>query len=98
MDPEAAFVAALSSCHMLTFLTIAAKKLIVIDSYDDHAVGHMEKNDAGRRAITRVVLQPEIGFAGDEANVDTLEEMHHLAHEQCFISNSVTTEVTVEPA
>ena len=82
MDPEEAFVAALSSCHMLTFLAIAAKKRIVIDSYDDHAVGHLEMNDAGRLAITRVVRQPEIGFAGDEPDVDTLEEMHHRAHDQ----------------
>jgi organic hydroperoxide reductase OsmC/OhrA len=98
VDPEEAFVAALSSCHMLTFLTIAAKKRIVVDSYDDHAVGQMERNDAGRLAITRVVLQPEVGFAGDEPDADTLRRMHHLAHEQCFIANSVTTEVIVEPA
>jgi organic hydroperoxide reductase OsmC/OhrA len=98
VDPEEAFVAALSSCHMLTFLVIAAKKRIVVDSYDDHAVGHMEKNAAGRLAITRVVLQPEIGFADDEPDLETLEEMHHLAHEQCFVANSVTTEVIVEPA
>jgi organic hydroperoxide reductase OsmC/OhrA len=98
VDPEEAFVAALSSCHMLTFLAIAAKKRIVVDSYDDHAVGQMENNDSGRLAITRVVLQPEVGFAGDEPDADTLLKMHHLAHEQCFIANSVTTEVTVEPA
>jgi organic hydroperoxide reductase OsmC/OhrA len=98
VDPEEAFVAALSFCHMLTFRAIAAKTRIVIDSYDDHAVGHVARNDAGRLAITRVVLQPEIGVAGDEPDVETLEQMHHLAHEQCFIANSVTTEVTVEPA
>jgi organic hydroperoxide reductase OsmC/OhrA len=98
VDPEEAFVAALSSCHMLTFLAIASRKRIVVDSYDDHAIGHMEKNDAGRLAITRVVLQPEIGFAGDEPGPRTVMEMHHLAHEQCFIANSVTTEVIIEPA
>jgi organic hydroperoxide reductase OsmC/OhrA len=98
VDPEEAFVAALSSCHMLTFLAIAAKKRFEVDTYDDHAVGHMEKNDAGQLAITRVVLQPEVGFVGDEPDAATLQRMHHLAHEQCFVANSVTTEVTAEPA
>ncbi|MGH3487224.1 MAG: OsmC family protein [Actinopolymorphaceae bacterium] len=98
VDPEEAFVAALASCHMLTFLAIAARKRFVVDSYDDHAVGKMENNDAGRLAITQVVLQPEIGFAGKEPDAETLEQMHRLAHEQCFIANSVTTKVTIEPA
>ncbi|HEY8458238.1 MAG TPA: OsmC family protein [Actinopolymorphaceae bacterium] len=96
VDPEEAFVAALASCHMLTFLAIAAKKRFVVDSYDDRAVGYLEKNDAGRLAITRVVLQPEVGFAGDEPDAETLKQMHQQAHEQCFIANSVKTEVTVE--
>lgn len=96
VDPEEAFVAALSSCHMLTFLAIAAKKRYVVDSYVDHAVGVMAKNPAGRLAITQVTLHPEISFGGDqEPDAATLDRMHHLAHEQCFIANSVTTEVTV---
>src|ERR687898_156582 len=65
VDPEEAFVAALSSCHMLTFLAIAARKRLVVDSYDDHAVGLMEKNAQGRLAITRVMLRPKIVFAGE---------------------------------
>jgi organic hydroperoxide reductase OsmC/OhrA len=96
VDPEEAFVAALSSCHMLTFLAIAAKKRLVVDSYVDHAVGVMAKNDAGRIAITQVTLHPRIVFAGETPDEATLERMHHLSHEQCFIANSVTTEVLVE--
>jgi organic hydroperoxide reductase OsmC/OhrA len=96
VDPEEAFVAALSSCHMLTFLAIAAKKRLVVDSYVDRAVGVMEKNEAGRIAITRVTLHPEITFAGEEPDEAALERMHHLSHQECFIANSVTTEVLVE--
>ncbi|MDX6291057.1 MAG: hypothetical protein QOH50_132 [Kribbellaceae bacterium] len=96
VDPEEAFVAALSSCHMLTFLAIAAKKRLVVDSYDDHAVGVMAKNEAGRLAITQVTLRPKISFAGETPDAETLERMHHRSHQECFIANSVTTRVTVE--
>jgi organic hydroperoxide reductase OsmC/OhrA len=96
VDPEEAFVAALSSCHMLTFLAIAAKKRLVVDSYDDHAVGVMAKNEVGRLAITQVTLRPKISFAGQPPDAETLERMHHRSHQECFIANSVTTEVTVE--
>jgi len=96
VDPEEAFVASLSSCHMLTFLAIAAKKKLVVDSYEDRAVGYMEKNDAGRLAVTRVDLRPRVSFAQGAAVDDaTLAKMHHDAHENCFIANSVTTEITV---
>jgi organic hydroperoxide reductase OsmC/OhrA len=95
VDPEEAFVAALSSCHMLTFLAIAAKKRLVVDSYEDHAVGVMAKNAAGKLAITHVTLHPKIIFAGPEPDAQTLERIHHLSHEECFIANSVTTEITV---
>jgi organic hydroperoxide reductase OsmC/OhrA len=95
VDPEEAFVAALSSCHMLTFLSIAAKKRFVVDAYDDHAVGVMAKNAEGRLAITEVTLSPRIAFAGDEPDAETLERMHHLSHQECFIANSVTTKITV---
>ena len=96
VDPEEAFVAALSSCHMLTFLAIAAKKRLVVDSYVDHAVGVMAKNEAGRIAITKVTLHPVITFAGETPDEATMERMHHLSHQECFIANSVTTEVVVE--
>ena len=97
VDPEEAFVASLSSCHMLTFLAIAAKKKFVLDEYIDDAVGHMEKNAEGRLAITRVTLHQQLKFSGDkQPTAQEIEEMNHAAHEQCFIANSVKTEVTVE--
>ncbi|MGC4940239.1 OsmC family protein [Kribbella sp. DT2] len=95
VDPEEAFVAALSSCHMLTFLSIAARKRLVVDAYDDHAVGLMAKNERGKLAITQVTLHPTIVFAGDGPDAETLAKIHHLSHEECFIANSVTTEIIV---
>lgn len=96
VDPEEAFVASLSSCHMLTFLAIAAKKRLVVDSYEDHAVGLMAKNAEGRIAVTHVTLRPKITFAGATPDAETLDKLHHLSHQQCFIANSVSTEITVE--
>jgi organic hydroperoxide reductase OsmC/OhrA len=97
VDPEEAFVASLSACHMLTFLAIAAKQKFVLDEYVDEAVGYMEKNAEGRLAITRVVLGQKTKFSGDRhPSKQELDEMNHTAHEQCFIANSVKTEVTVE--
>jgi organic hydroperoxide reductase OsmC/OhrA len=96
VDPEAAFVAALSSCHMLTFLALASNKGFVVDSYEDQAVGHLEKNAAGKSAITRVELHPRIVYAGaKQPAAADLEWLHDKAHRECFIANSVTTEVTV---
>ena len=94
-DPEDMFVAALSSCHMLSFLAIAVRKRITVLSYDDDASGWLE-NEGGKLWMARVVLRPKILFetAPDTATVD---QMHHLAHEQCFIANSVKTDVKVEP-
>jgi organic hydroperoxide reductase OsmC/OhrA len=97
VNPEEALVAALSSCHMLTFLAIATKRKLSLDSYSDDAVGFMEKNEAGRLAITRVTLRPKIVWtAGVTVSSADLEAMHHEAHEGCFIANSVTTKITVE--
>src|SRR3989449_11188786 len=97
VDPEEAFVASLSSCHMLTFLAIACKQKFVLDDYSDEAVGHMEKNAEGRLAITRVTLNQKTKFSGDkQPTAEELKEMNHMAHDQCFIANSVKTEVTVE--
>jgi organic hydroperoxide reductase OsmC/OhrA len=96
VNPEEAFVASLSSCHMLTFLAVACKQKFVIDSYEDEAVGHMEKNADGKLAITRVELRPKIEWGGDQRpSTEELDKMHHAAHENCFIANSVTTEVMV---
>jgi organic hydroperoxide reductase OsmC/OhrA len=95
-DPEEAFVASLSSCHMLTFLAIACKQQFVIDSYEDEAVGHLEKNADGKLAITRVELGPEITWGGDrKPSAEELDKMHDAAHENCFVANSVRTVVTV---
>ena len=97
VDPEEAFVASLSSCHMLTFLAVACKKKFVLDEYTDEAVGHMEKNAEGRLAITRVELHPKLNWSGDKTpSPEELDKMHHAAHENCFIANSVKTEITVE--
>jgi organic hydroperoxide reductase OsmC/OhrA len=92
-DPEDLLVAALSSCHMLSFLAICAKKRLSVKSYQDDAVGFLE-NDGGKLWIPRVILRPRIVSDIDAA---TLEQIHHLAHEQCFIANSVKTAVLVEP-
>lgn len=95
-DPEKALVAALSSCHMLTFLAIASKKGFVVDDYSDDAVGVLEKNAEGRLALTRVTLQPRIRFSGARIpDGDEIERMHEGAHRNCFIANSVRTEVSV---
>ena len=97
VDPEEAFVASLSSCHMLWFLSIAAGRGFTVEHYEDHAVGTMDRNEAGRLAMTRVVLHPVIEFAGAQRpSADELRAMHHEAHHECFIANSVKTEVVVE--
>jgi organic hydroperoxide reductase OsmC/OhrA len=96
VNPEEAFVASLSSCHMLTFLAIACKQKFVVDSYEDEAVGHMETMADGKLAITRVELCPMIKWGGDrKPSTEELDKMHHAAHKNCFIANSVTTEVMV---
>lgn len=98
VDPESAFVAALSSCHLLTFLAIASKKRFVVDEYTDDAVGHLEKNAEGKFAVTRVRLRPLVKFGGErQPTAEQLDAMHHDAHAACFIANSVRTEVIVEP-
>jgi organic hydroperoxide reductase OsmC/OhrA len=97
VDPEEAFVASLSSCHMLFFLAIAAKRKLVIDEYVDHAVGVMEKDNDSKMSITKVTLRPRVKFSGaKQPSLEQLEKMHHQAHEQCFIANSVKTEVVTE--
>jgi organic hydroperoxide reductase OsmC/OhrA len=97
VDPESALVAALSSCHMLTFLAIAAKKQLVVDSYSDQAVGFLEKNAKGKLAVIRVILRPKVTFGGTILpTAEQLAALHERAHAECFIANSVMTEVTVE--
>jgi organic hydroperoxide reductase OsmC/OhrA len=97
VDPEEAFVASLSSCHMLFFLHLAGKAKLVVEEYVDEAVGIMEKNEEGRHAITKVTLRPRTVFSeGTQASHNQLQELHDQAHELCFIANSVKTEVTTE--
>ncbi|WP_275096567.1 OsmC family protein [Sedimenticola hydrogenitrophicus] len=99
VDPEEAFIASLSSCHMLFFLSLAARQGFRVDSYVDDAVGVMGKDAAGRMAMLRVVLRPAIEFGGErQPTVAQLEALHHQSHDLCFIANSVKTEVAVEPA
>jgi organic hydroperoxide reductase OsmC/OhrA len=98
VDPEEAFVAALSSCHMLWFLSIAAKRGYIVDSYHDEAIGVMAKNAEQRMAMTRVTLRPLVRFGGDKTpSAADIDQLHHAAHDQCFIANSVKTEVRCEP-
>lgn len=99
VDPEEAFVAALSSCHMLWFLSVALEHGFAVASYKDQAEGMMGKNEQGRLAVTRVTLRPHVQFSGPNHPDSTeLEAMHHQAHEKCFIANSVTTAITCEPS
>ena len=95
VDPEEAFVASLSSCHMLFFLYFAQRAGLVVDSYTDEADGELGKLD-GKDAMIRVTLHPRIEWAGDPPSADQLAELHHQAHGACFIANSVKTEVVVE--
>jgi organic hydroperoxide reductase OsmC/OhrA len=96
VNPEEALVAALSSCHMLTFLAVAAKRKLSLDAYSDDAVGELAKNADGKLAITHVTLRPKIVWsAGVTVSAEELAKMHHDAHEGCFIASSVKTEVTV---
>ena len=97
VNPEEAFVAALASCHMLTFLAVAAKKRFIIDRYSDTGVGVLEKNVEDKMALTHVSLKPVIIFGGTQkpSSVE-LQNMHDVAHRQCFIANSVKTKVTID--
>ena len=98
VDPEEAFVVSLSSCHMLWFLSLAANGKWVVESYRDAAVGTMAKNDAGKLVMTQVTLRPEVVFGGERlpSSAEILA-LHHRAHEECFLANSVKTEVRCEP-
>ncbi len=96
VDPEEAYVAAISSCHMLTFLFLASKQGFQVDSYEDEAVGVMAKNEKGAAWVSKVTLHPKISYSGAKLpTAAEVEHLHHLAHEQCFIANSIKTEVMV---
>ncbi len=98
VDPEEMFVSSLSSCHMLWFLSIAGKRRFVVDSYKDVAVGVMGKNPEGKLIMSLITLNPEVEFSGDRLpSRAEIDKMHHQAHEQCFIANSVKSDVRCEP-
>ena len=97
VDPEEAFVASISSCHMLFFLSIAAKRQFLVDQYTDEASGVLDKNADGTMAMTRVVLRPRALYSGNKLpSTDQVAKMHHRAHELCFIANSVNTIIETE--
>jgi len=97
VDPEEAFVASLSSCHMLFFLSIAAKRKYIVNSYTDNAIGLMDKDNEGNIAMTQVTLKPKVDFSGEhKPSMEQLEKIHHQAHQQCFIANSVKTKIVIK--
>lgn len=99
VDPEEALVAAAASCHMLFFLSIAARRGHTVESYVDNAVGLLEKDDKGRMSMTNITLRPEIVFAGVAwPSEEEIAAIHHEAHDKCYIANSLKTEITIEPA
>jgi len=95
VDPEEAFVAAIASCHMLSFLYVAARAGFAIAAYRDEAIGVMTKNERGRAWVSKATLHPQITWSGKEPTADELAHLHHQAHDECFIANSVKTEIVV---
>lgn len=97
VDPEEALVAATASCHMLWFLDLASRAGLDVAAYRDQAEGEMGRNAAGKTAIVRIALRPDIEFAGTAPDADAIARLHHEAHERCFIANSLNSEIVVEP-
>jgi organic hydroperoxide reductase OsmC/OhrA len=96
VDPEEAFIASLSSCHMLWFLSIAAEKKYIVESYEDNVEGILGKDEDGKLAMTKVTLKPKVVFKNTTTpSREQVDELHHLAHEKCFIANSVKTKITI---
>lgn len=96
VDPEEALVASASSCHMLTFLYLAARAGFNVLGYTDNAVGEMATLDDGRQWVSRITLDPQIEWLGDEPDADALAKLHHESHEMCFIANSIKSEIVVK--
>lgn len=98
VDPEEAFLASLSSCHMLWFLSLAAQQGFQVDDYRDEVQGTLARDEQGRLAITEVLLRPQVVFSGDrQPGVDELHDLHHAAHDACFLANSVRCPIRCEP-
>jgi organic hydroperoxide reductase OsmC/OhrA len=96
VDPEEALVASAASCHMLWFLDLARRAGFIVESYRDAAIGKVGQDERGKVALTRITLRPAIVFDGRQPSRDELDELHHEAHERCFIANSLRTEIVVE--
>jgi len=97
LDPEQAYVASLSSCHMLSFLAICAKRGHFVKTYEDHAIGFLGKNEDGRIAVTKVILNPNICFTDSPAlTKEQIDNLHEMTSRNCFISNSVLTEIIIQ--
>ena len=96
VDPEEAFVASAASCHMLFFLDFARQAGLVVTGYEDEAEGEMHKGSDGKVRITRITLRPKIVYSGEDPGAPVVDELHHKAHEACFIANSITSEVVIE--
>ena len=97
VDPEEAFVAAIASCHMLTFLWLASREGFVVDDYQDTAIGIMAKNDRGMPWVSQVTLRPRVTWSGAKSpSASDLDRLHHRAHDECYIANSIKTTVSVE--
>lgn len=97
VDPEEALVAAVSACHMLFFLAYAAKAGLAVDRYTDAASGTLGRDDRGKVSITRVTLRPDIRWGGEAPSAEVLDDLHHRAHEACYLANSIRGEVVIEP-
>lgn len=98
INPEEALAAAIASCHMMSFLYVASKKKYIVDSYEDQAVAILAKNEKGKMAVTQMYLRPKITFKGEnQPDSDGINQLHQKAHEECFIANSVLTEIILEP-
>ena len=97
VNPEEMLAGALASCHMLTFLAVAAKSRLTVDSYEDEAVATLDKNAAGKMAVTKILLRPRVTFGGEKPTPEKIKDLHEKAHKNCFIANSVACSVVFEP-
>lgn len=97
-NPEEMLAAALSSCHMLTFLAVAAKSRLIVDSYIDNAVAKLDKNANGKMAVTHIRLNPKVTWGGEAPSPDKIKSLHEKAHANCFIANSLACQMTIDPA
>lgn len=96
-NPEELLAAALASCHMLTFLAVAAKSRLVVEAYEDHPVATLDKNATGKMSVTKIQLSPKVKFSGEKPTPEKYKELHEKAHRNCFIAGSLNSEMTLAP-